>query len=152
PILGVPNDNLSGDSTIPTKLSFVPIEVANSAFVTVDGLGGDDQFILDVPNAVTGLTSLTLDGGDGNDRLLITHQPPTASTNFVNMEVVTQGAQETVFVQNLYNVLLKRTALDAEVQGWLNVLHGPGGRAAVVAGIDRSPEARTLLVREWYAN
>ena len=100
--------------------------------------------LLDVSGQIAGLTSLTLDGGDGNDRLFVNHSPPGVATNFVNIEVVVQGAQESVYIQNLYNAMLKRMASDTEVQRWLNVLHGPGGRAAVVAGIDRSPEARTL--------
>jgi hypothetical protein len=152
PLAGVPDNNLTNDATAPARLSFVPIRVANSSSVRVNALGGDDQFILDVTGRVPGLTSLVLDGGTGNDRLLIQKTPLGVSTNFVNIEVVVQEAQEQVFVQNLYNSLLKRTASDAEVQRWLTVLHGSGGQAAVVAGINRSLEARTLLVRQWYAS
>jgi hypothetical protein len=54
------------------------------------------------------------------------------------------------FVEALFRDELGRTPSAAEVVGWLNVLAGPGGQAAVVAGIANSTEARARVVTGWY--
>jgi hypothetical protein len=50
----------------------------------------------------------------------------------------------------LYQSVLGREAGPTETAWWVRVLHG-AGRAAVVDGIERSPEARTDLVKGWYS-
>jgi hypothetical protein len=55
------------------------------------------------------------------------------------------------FVQALYLDELGRPGARAELDGWVNVLNGPGiSRATVAADIQQSPEARDHLVRSWY--
>lgn len=54
------------------------------------------------------------------------------------------------FVQTLYLDSLGRAGSLAELDSWVTVLNGAGGRAAVVRGIENSLEARTRLVRTWY--
>ncbi len=54
------------------------------------------------------------------------------------------------FVQALYVHDLGRAGMISELNGWVAVLHGPGGQAAVAAGIARSPEALDHLVQGWY--
>jgi virginiamycin B lyase len=53
------------------------------------------------------------------------------------------------FVQGLYHDALGRTAMPAELNFWGSVLV-QSGSAAVVNGIERSPEGRTHLVKGWY--
>jgi uncharacterized protein YkwD len=55
------------------------------------------------------------------------------------------------YVGHLYETVLGREASAAEVALWTPALTGPGGRAAVASGIEHSGEARTRLVRSWYA-
>jgi autotransporter-associated beta strand protein len=60
------------------------------------------------------------------------------------------NAQER-FVQALYLDELGRAGARAELDGWVNVLNGPGmSQATIAAGIEHSPEARDHLVRSWY--
>jgi hypothetical protein len=54
------------------------------------------------------------------------------------------------FVQALYLDELGRPGTLAELDGWVQVLNGSGGRRAVVAGIDGSFEARDRVVKGWY--
>jgi uncharacterized protein YkwD len=54
-------------------------------------------------------------------------------------------------VQRLYQSALGRTASPAEVAPWAQLMQGPGGPAFVATAIERSHEARTRLVKSWYA-
>jgi hypothetical protein len=55
------------------------------------------------------------------------------------------------FVQTLYLNVLGRAGGMAELNGWVNVLNGPGGSTGLVAwGIEHSQEARERLVKSWY--
>jgi hypothetical protein len=54
------------------------------------------------------------------------------------------------FVQALYLDELGRPGTLAELDGWVKVLNGTGGRRAVVAGIAGSFEARDRVVKGWY--
>lgn len=53
------------------------------------------------------------------------------------------------YVQLLYHDTLGRVAAGSEADYWTNVLLEQGS-LAVVQGIERSPEARTRLVQQWY--
>jgi PKD repeat protein len=55
------------------------------------------------------------------------------------------------FVRALYRDALGRDGAVADLDGWVEALHAPGGsRAAVAAAVEGSAEARTRLVRGWY--
>jgi predicted outer membrane repeat protein len=54
------------------------------------------------------------------------------------------------FVQALYLDELGRPGTLAELDSWVTVLNGPGGRAAVSADLAGSLEARDHLVKGWY--
>jgi hypothetical protein len=54
------------------------------------------------------------------------------------------------FVQALYLEELGRPGTLAELDGWVKVLNGTGGRPAVVAGVAGSFEARDRVVKGWY--
>jgi hypothetical protein len=59
------------------------------------------------------------------------------------------SAQER-YVQALYLDELGRVGAKSELDGWVTVLNGPGGAAAVAGAIDHSLEARDHLVQSWY--
>lgn len=65
------------------------------------------------------------------------------------MLVAASGAGERP-VRALYTRALGRSASDADLVGWQGVLVA-NGLAPVANGIERSYEARTVLVRGWYA-
>jgi hypothetical protein len=54
------------------------------------------------------------------------------------------------FVQALYLDNLGRAGSPTELDGWLAVLHGPGGQSAVAGGILGSFEAHDRLVNTWF--
>jgi hypothetical protein len=54
-------------------------------------------------------------------------------------------------VRKLYLSALGRPAGDAEVAFWRPAVNGPNGRVVVANAIERSQEARTRLVKSWYA-
>src|SRR5262249_9660592 len=54
------------------------------------------------------------------------------------------------FVQAVYLNALGRAGSTAELNGWVNVLQGPNGQAAVAQGIENSPEGRANLGKGWY--
>jgi hypothetical protein len=54
------------------------------------------------------------------------------------------------FVQALYLDELGRPGTLAELDGWVKVLNGSGGQAAVVGGVAGSFEARDRVVKGWY--
>src|SRR5262249_43087750 len=59
------------------------------------------------------------------------------------------SAQER-FVEVLYLTVLGGPGAQSELDGWVDVLNGPGGQQAVANGIERSLEGRTRLVDTWY--
>jgi hypothetical protein len=162
-----PNDNLdSGAADSPANGSqeaakgnsaahpkrdegFVPVLFANKSSVTVNALGGDDFIFLNNPNPATGLSKLTVDGGDGFDALAVRNAPPGVTLITTNIER-SDADPDTMFIEQLYQQRLNRAAADNEVASWKAVLHGPAGQAGVAQGIEQSPEARTQLVQNWY--
>ncbi len=57
------DDSLTEDRRVESRESFVPLTFAAKSNVTVNLLGGDDLIVLDSPQSVSGLVSLTIDGG-----------------------------------------------------------------------------------------
>jgi hypothetical protein len=56
-----------------------------------------------------------------------------------------------IFIEEMYEERLDRPAAAQEVAAWKTVLDSPAGQAGVARGIELSPEARTLLVKQMYA-
>lgn len=87
--------NLSGALLIPppaatigarvTVDAFEPIEFANKAALVIDAGSGDDRFFSNLPVPATGLTSITVNGGDGNDYLQFVQVPDAATTSFLSV-------------------------------------------------------------------
>jgi hypothetical protein len=144
-------DDDTPDRVLPSVTSFVPISVANQATITVNAAGGDDLFLIDTPRTVPGLTALTIDGGAGTDTAFVVDLPRGVTTTFNNVERHVSDAVEDMFIRELYLSRLKRIASDAEVELWRPLLR-QFGQAAVASAIERSPEARTRLVTDWYEN
>lgn len=140
-----PSNGTNGDTS-----QFVPITFANKSQVTINTLGGNDLISLESDvAAATGLTSLTLNGGDGAlDRLNVRDLISGVALNFQGIERFATSEVE-ILVQNLYERLLDRAAADSEVQIWVNIFNTQG-ISAVVSGIALSGEARTNLVINWY--
>src|SRR5207245_8804195 len=138
--LAAPPADSSGEAT--TRLTF-----ANKAAVTVNAAGGDDFIFLNSVNAA-GLTALTIDGGAGTNVFASTIVSVATSVTTLNM-----ARQDTdvasIQVDLMYEYRLHRPAEAAGLAFWRNMLN-TAGIAAVAAGIERSPEARTDLVQRWY--
>src|SRR5262249_39258813 len=64
--------------------------------------------------------------------------------------VVTSPTPEQSFVQALFRKALHRNATPAELAHWVAVEKGPGGRLAVVRGIESLPEALSVEVTGWF--
>ena len=54
---------------------FETIEFENKTLLTINGLGGEDNFVLDNANVPTGLTRIIADGGAGNDIITALNLP-----------------------------------------------------------------------------
>lgn len=146
----VVEDRPTGDRRLDAGQSFVPITVANKTNVTVNGFGGDDLFTLDHSQTVTGLVSLTLDGGAGNDRVYSDNGPRSAVVNQVSIEKNVPDGLDDAFIEEMYISRLKRAASEQEVENWKNFLRTSSGRQEIVSRIERSVESRTRQVRGWY--
>ncbi len=153
---------------------FVVLSTFPGTPTTVYGNGGNDTFNVGATPS-TAYQSLTLDGGAGVDTLGVydvaggaaVNQFPSgpgigqvtvkyasgkpSSVSYQNMDQVGSNvSQDQSFIQALYQTELGFAASPSDINFWLNVLHGPGGRQAVVDGIDRSQPALTRLTASWY--
>jgi hypothetical protein len=126
----------------------VSISFANKTNVVVNGLGGNDLFLLRVSQPADGLQTLTLDGGSGTNVLVERHVPSGVTLTLKNIQVQATDPDD-IFVEELYEERLGRPAAAAEVDLWKTVLQS-AGRTAVAQGIEASPEGRTHLVQSWY--
>jgi hypothetical protein len=87
--------------------------------------------------------------GNYGVKLTVTDSKGASVSQTSTLSVFSRSASEK-FVRALYKDELGRSAAAAEVAGWVNVLGGPGGQSAVVAGIVNSVEARARVVTGWY--
>lgn len=78
-----------------------------------------------------------------------TSQTVSVGSANVRLNVIPGAVTTTDYVTRLYQRVLGRTPSAAEANSWavFGQQHGP---AAVALGIERSREARTALVRDWY--
>jgi len=74
----------------------------------------------------------------------------TGTKSIASSQVVRELMADQKFVESLYLDSFGRSGSLAELDGWVSIMHGPGGREAVARGIEQSPEARARLVRTWY--
>jgi hypothetical protein len=129
--------------------AIIPITFANKTSVTVNGLGGDDLFVVSVAHAATGLKDLTLDGGKGVNVLVGRELPPGVTVTLKNINR-TDGDANAAFVDEMFQERLERPATDQDLAAFEMALMTPGGRAAVVQTIENSLEARVVFVRNLY--
>lgn len=141
----------TGDEPVfVTSTYFLPYTFANKTNVLLDAFGGDDLVRLMNTRPAAGLASLTVDGGAGTDRVFGRGLPAGVSLNVTNVEALDRENPAAVFIQELYEQRLQRSASDAEVVAWAGLLGLPNGRFLIADGIERSREARTRLVKTWY--
>src|SRR5262249_55132288 len=91
------------------QTAFTPISFANKAAVTLQARGGNDLVVLDARVPAAGLTSFTVDGGDGFDVAVVRNAFPGTSVHvtFPNVErVVNEAAPR--FVERLFQMRLQR--------------------------------------------
>jgi hypothetical protein len=128
--------------------AIVSIGFANKTNVVVNGGSGGNLFLLTVEQPADGLQTLTLNGGAGTN-VLAGHLPPaTVQVTLNNIQTQVADADD-VLIEEMFEERLGRAASMNEVQEWLNVMQALGP-AAVIRGIEESPEARTHLVQGWY--
>ncbi len=143
-------DDNSGDNPPDEGTSRFPaITFANKTNVVINGLGGDDLFVLSVSRPATGLQTLTLDGGSGFSVLVGRELPPSVTLNLKNIQRVDRDA-DAMFIDQLYEERLQRPADADGMAGWKEVLQGPAGMQGVVQGVEESLEGRTMFVRHLY--
>jgi hypothetical protein len=128
---------------------FTPITFANKRQVLIGTQGGDDLFVVNVSHSATGLQSLFLAGGSGFNTLVARQMPPGVAVTLTLIQR-TDGTTDSIFIDELYEERLGRAAADGELLAWEFLLHTPGGRAAVVRGIEESLEARLYFIRNLY--
>jgi hypothetical protein len=143
-------DRPGGDRRVGAIDTFVPISLANKTNVTVNSFGGDDLFTLDHSRPVSGLVSLTLDGGAGTDRVYSDNGPRGVGRNLLGIEKNVPEGLDEAFIEELYITRLKRTAAESEVEAWKSVLRQSAGRHVLVSGIERAVESRRRQVHGWY--
>ena len=131
-----------------TGRAFMSITFANKTSVTVNGLGGDDLFLVTTTTGATGLKNLTLDGGSGFNVLLGNSQLTGVTTTLKNIQAVRTDPLD-IFISKLYAERLGRNASDEELGGWVADADR-FGTDAVVRGIEESLEGREFLVKGWY--
>src|SRR5207244_1951684 len=100
--------------------AFAPISFANAAQVTVNGLGGNDFFVLANPHPAAGLTNLTLDGGPGTDVAVELAVPPGVTVTTPNVEKVVTNPDD-AFIEDDFLEHLGRDADDAGLHFWEKV-------------------------------
>ncbi len=132
--------------------SFLPITFANKTTVTVNGLGGNDLFVVNAAHAAAGLKNLNLDGGTGFNVLLVHNLPAGVTLTPTNFQIAPTDADD-MFIEELYETRLGRLATQQEVNEWKAALtdHDDAAhRMFVIQGIEESAEGRDHLVRGWY--
>jgi hypothetical protein len=101
---------------------------------------------------ILALTSITLNtrASIACGRALAINGAVTMDTNFIDPPAPsTPTGPSVAFIRTLYADQLGRDASAQEVAAWTGALN-TSGRAAVVQGIELSPEARRHLVDNWY--
>jgi hypothetical protein len=139
------DDQGEGDDNGGTLMSF---SFANKTNVMVTGGAGNDFFLVTIGTAADGLQTLTLDGGGGMNVGAIRQLPQSVTLTLKNIQVQ-QSDADAAFIESMFEERLDRPAAASEVAIWMNVL-SQGGLAAVATGIENSPEARTMLVKNLY--
>jgi hypothetical protein len=129
---------------------FIPITFANKGALVIDSQGGDDLIIVDISQAATGLTSLTLDGNTGTDVASLLRVPGSLSVTQQNIEQSLTTTAAT-YVNFLYETRLGRLPEAGAVPAWVNFLNSSGIQATASA-IELSPEARERFVTHLYEN
>jgi len=151
--IGDNGDSSDGeDNPLEAHISraFTPITYANKTHVTVNALGGDDLFLVNVFHAATGEESLTLDGGSGMNVAAIRQFPPNVTLILVNIDHTIHDAAS-IFIHELYEARLGRPAEDGVVAAWVQLL-ATQSPLAVVSAIENSTEAKLDLVRQLYVH
>jgi Domain of unknown function (DUF4214) len=143
------SSGLNANQTVDqANAAFLPVTFANKTHVVINGLGGDDLFVLSVSRPATGWQSLALDGGSGTNVLVGRQLPSGVSLTLTNIQRTDQD-DASAFIDEVYQERLQRNAEDAGLAAWKNVL-ASAGQAAVVTGIDESLEARMNFMRHLY--
>jgi hypothetical protein len=144
------NHGADNPTEVQISRAIIPYTFASKTNVTVNGLGGDDLFVLNVHHAATGLSSLTLDGGSGMNVVAERHFPQNTTLTLQNIQHTVSDAVG-IFIHQLYMSRLGRPAEDSAVSSWSQVLVTQG-QAAVVGAIEDSTEGRTNVVRQLYVH
>jgi hypothetical protein len=127
----------------------VQVNLNSSYNLTVDGSGNKDLLKVTDLSRAPSITNTPSSSTSGTVR--VTYVSGVSVIGYVNTEQLTALPNaERSFVQALYQAFLGRSGSREDLEYWSAALHGPGGRAAVIAGIVESAEARTRMVLDWY--
>jgi hypothetical protein len=159
-MVGDPTDDMGGSSNdnhddgnpaeLQASRAIIPFTFANKTHVVVNGLGGDDLFVLSIHHGATGMQSLTLDGGTGTNVLAARVFPQNVTLTLVNIQHNVSDPA-TIFIYELYMSRLGRPTEDAVVAAYVNFFN-TNGAAATVAAVEDSVEGRLNLVRQLYVH
>jgi len=140
-----PNQNLGNNNAV----GFVTLTFANKAAVNINGQGGNDIFALNVTTPATGLSTIRLDGGTGNDALEARTLPGNGvALTLVNVERVLSDADD-IFIEDQFELQFNRDDNDDEHEFFKHVLHGQG-RDALTSMLGQTLESLIQTVRTWY--
>jgi hypothetical protein len=146
---GQGDDDHGEDDHGAEATKFPPITFANKTNVTINGMGGDDVFVLNNSHPAAGLTQLTLDGGTGQNTLIERNVPPGVTLTTTNFQTIITNTEDSE-VDELFEEDLGRLAGPSELAAWDANLHTMGV-AGVATSIESSWEARTLFVKRLYS-
>jgi hypothetical protein len=125
--------------------AFIGISFANKTNLVVNGVAGNNLFVLNVVQAAAGLQSVTLNGGTGTLNVLAQINFPMGVTLTTMNIQRTETARDMIFVDEQFEMRLARPAEDAALNAFRQLLDTQG-RLPVVAAIDQSLEARGQFV------
>lgn len=137
-----------GRPPAPGREIVLPLTIANKTTVSIETGGGDDYVFLRVRGAAAGLENLNIDGGEGQDSLIVRSAPSGVNLTTTGFESDTTSTDAT-YVAELYERQLGRAAATGELQFWQRVLAASGSQS-VVEGIEKSAEGQQRRVREFY--
>ena len=141
--------NFLEDQDATTDNAFAALTLTNKTNVTVNGVGGNNLFVVNLPSVPAGLKSLTINGGTGYNVLVGSTLPTGLTITQVNIQREDTDANA-IFIDLLYAERLDRAADQAGLNYWMSILNGAGGRTGVINGIEESLEGRSNLLRNWY--
>jgi hypothetical protein len=132
-----------------TNAAFPPITFTNKTNVVINGVAGDNLFVLMVHMPSSGLQSLTINGGTGSDNVVAERFFPDSVTLTLQNIHRVDNDRDSIFVDEVFAERLGRPADDVGFNNFKQFLQ-TNGRLAVVQGVEESLEGRMDLAQHLF--